>query len=104
MPFSEVLTACITESEPGDKVSKYVLAFVIIVVCFVFLQKGCERMRNARWDRWDHKKDQRHERREDKKDDRFWRKDNENSDDNPSEDPEEKHQREKRIFWRRRDT
>jgi hypothetical protein len=76
---------------------KYVLAAVLIIVCLVFLQKGCERMRNARWDRWDRKKDERQQNRDERKQDRFWNRD----------DGEDKHtmpDREKRFIWRRRET
>lgn len=83
---------------------KYVAAIVVIILCLVVLQKGCERMRNARWDRWDDRRDERHKRRDDRKEDRFWRKEDKKPDDGSSQDQQQNHEREKRIFWRRRES
>jgi len=63
---------------------KYVLAFAVICLLMLCLQRGCERIRNARWDRWDKKKEDRREHREDRKD----------------EQPIEPH---RRWIWRRRE-
>jgi hypothetical protein len=54
---------------------KYVAAFAVICLLLLCLQRGCERIRNARWDRWDQKKEDRREHREE----RFNRDDSENN-------------------------
>ena len=89
---------------------KYFLAVLVVIVCLVFLQKGCERMRSARWDRWDEKKEERKENRDDRKQDRFWNRDDKSDD--KSDDSEQgvedetdntRPDRERRLIWRRKE-
>jgi hypothetical protein len=75
---------------------KYVLAGVVIILCLVFLQKGCERMRNARWDRQDKKREERKENREERKQDRFWNRDEDQQ-------PDNSHRDRRHFIWRRRE-
>lgn len=74
---------------------KYVAAFAVICLLLLCLQRGCERIRNARWDRWDQKKEDRREHREDRKEDRFRRDQHPND-----EQPVDPH---RRWIWRRRE-
>lgn len=69
--------------------SRYVAAFAMILLVLLLLQRGCERMRSARWDRMDERKDERKENREDRKDERQWGSADEDSDEGSR-------------FWKRR--
>ena len=77
---------------------KYVLALVISLLAIAVILRTVERMRNARWDRRDEKKEERQQNREERKQDRFWNPDEEERDGNDSK-PDHK----RRIFWRRQE-
>ncbi len=77
---------------------KYVLAVVICLLAIVVILRTVERMRSARWDRRDEKKEERQQNREERKHDRFW-----NRDENDRNENESKQDHDRRIFWRRRE-